>query len=74
VYLHGIRFGKVHVKYERSAIPWPMAMWTTDLPAEAYAFRARLVRGQMGREEYMTGFGRVVRNYLEQLASRGKGG
>ena len=49
-----------------------MVMWTTDLPSEAYAFRARRVRGQIAREEYITEFGGVVRKYLDQIAIRGR--
>ena len=60
----------------QNAIPWPMPVWVTGLPNEAYNFSARLIRGEIGLEEYVTEFGRTVRTHMaelmERLGSRGQ--
>lgn len=53
-----------------NALPWPMAVWTTDLGPEAYAYSHRLVSGEIGLEEYVTEFGRAVRTHLQELLAR----
>lgn len=53
-----------------NTLPWPMIVWTTDLAGQAYEYSRRLVKGEIGLEEYVTEFGRAVRNALEELRSR----
>lgn len=59
--------GQIRVK---NAIPWPMPVWVTGLPNDAYAYSSRLVRGEIGLEEYVTEFGRTVRAHLDELLAR----
>ncbi len=51
----------------QNSIPWPMPVWVTGLPGEAYDFSRRLVSGEIGLEEYVTEFGRAVNNHMAEL-------
>ncbi len=54
----------------KNAIPWPMPMWVTGIDGDAYAHSARLIRGEISLEAYITEFGRAAQTRIEELQMR----